>query len=186
MLYCSVMVEENQHRSSERRVILAIVGAAHGLRGEVRVRSFTEDPLAFGNYGPLTGSDGRSYRVLSARPAGNMVIARLEGIGDRAAAEALNGLELSVHRSALGSPAGDEYYHADLIGLKAVDPGGNDYGKVVAIHNFGAGDVLELRRDGKASRMIPFSGAAVPSIEPEAGRIVIDPVAAGLTGDGDG
>lgn len=165
-----------------RPVVLAVIGAAHGIRGEVRVRSFTGEPLAFAGYGPLTGSDGRTYRVLSARMGAGGPIARLAGIEERTAAESLRGIELSVPRSALDpvESDSDEFYYADLIGLRAIDAAGTDHGRVIAVHDFGGGAMLELRRDGEPSRMIPFTRSAVPTVEIGAGRILVDPAAAGL------
>src|SRR5690606_27293003 len=108
---------------------------------------------------------------------------RLAGIEDRTAAEALNGITLSVPRHALGEAEEDEFFHADLIGLKVMDATGADHGGIIAIHDFGGGTVLEIRRPGAASRMIPFTRAAVPKVEIGAGRVLVDPVAAGLTED---
>ncbi len=166
-------------------IVLGVGGAPHGLKGELRIKTFTDDPLAIGSYGPLTGSDGKTYRLLTVRAAKTVVIARLDGVNGREQAETLNGVEFSVSREAL-SAAGlgeEEFFHADLIGLSAVDDRGGRYGRVSAIHDFGGGDMLELAAGGGKSVMIPFSKAAVPIIDPGAGTIVIDPAAAGLADD---
>lgn len=182
MLYGKSMCKDETDQAAGRLVTLAIIGAAHGLRGDVRVRSFTEDPAAFGNYGPLQGSDGKIYRVTSARPAGSTIIAHLAGIDDRTAAESLNGVELSVPRSVLASAGLEEgeFLHADLLGLLALDAEGKEYGRVIAIHDFGAGDVLEIQQPGARSHMVPFTTAAVPRIDVAAGQLILDPIAAGL------
>lgn len=180
MHYADAM-NETSRPLDERLVILAEIGAAHGIAGEVRIRSHTADPLAFGRYGPLSGSDGRSYRVLSMRPSRGVVIARLEGIDSRDAAERLKGVTLAVPRSALPPEEDDEeFYHADLIGLSVHDHAGRDWGRVIAVHDFGAGNMLEIRGADGRSHMVPFSRAAVPVVDPRAGRILVDPVAAGL------
>ncbi|MEZ5812560.1 MAG: ribosome maturation factor RimM [Rhizobiaceae bacterium] len=168
-------------------VVLGVGGAPHGIRGELRIRTFTEDPLAIAGYGSLAGSDGRSYEIVSVRPAKNVVVVRIKGIESREQAETLNGVEFSVARSALGEAALDEeeFFHADLIGLAAVDETGGRYGRVTAIHDFGGGDMLELALSTRKSAMIPFSKAAVPAVDVAAGTITIDPVAAGLV-DEDG
>lgn len=167
-------------------VVLGVAGAPHGIRGELRIKTFTEDPLAIANYGPLTGSDGSDYRIISVRPAKNVVVAKLEGVDRREKAEALNGVEFSVSRDTLGEEAlqDDEFFHADLIGLEALDDKGGRYGRVSAIHDFGGGDMLELTMSGRKSLMIPFTEAAVPAINIGQGTIIVEPVAAGLI-DGD-
>jgi len=162
-------------------VEMAVIGAAQGLRGEVRVKSFTSDPMAIGNYGPLFDAAGRTYAVLRARPDKTAVIVRFEGIDDRTTAEALNGIRLFVDRSQLPADLDeDEFYHADLVGLEAFDREGASLGRVTAIFDFGGGDMLEICGAGRKSVMIPFTQAAVPAVEPAAGRLIIDRIAAGL------
>ena len=167
-------------------VVLGIGGAPHGIRGELRIRPFTADPLALGKYGPLTGSDGNTYKVGSVRPARNVVVATLAGIDSREKAEALNGVEFSVPRAALEKePLGEEeFFHADLIGLAALDSDGGRYGRVSAVHDFGGGDMLELTISGRRTILIPFTKAAVPAIDVKGGTITVEPVAAGLVDDG--
>ena len=139
-----------QKPSPPRLILLGRIGAAHGINGEVSVKTFTGAPGAVGSYGPLTDKTGtKAYkvRVVRVSPKGG-VIARIEGVADRNAAEALNGTDLYVARAKLPRPAEGEYYHADLIGLKAISPEGVEIGAVVAVENFGAGDLLEIRPAG--------------------------------------
>lgn len=166
----------------ENPILMATIGAAQGLRGEVRVRSFTADPLALSDYGHLHAMDGRVFEILDMREAKTVVIVRFRGINDRNAAEALNGLELFIDRDNLPDEEleDDEFYYADLEGLAAVDADGKSYGTVSGVFDFGAGDLLEIKGPGRRPTLIPFSEAAVLEIDLEAGRIVIDPMAAGL------
>ncbi|MDO1583956.1 ribosome maturation factor RimM [Rhizobium oryzicola] len=163
-------------------ILMATIGAAQGLRGDVRVRAFTEDPLALGDYGNLHSEDGRTFEILEIREAKNVVIVRFRGINDRNAAEALNGLELFIERDNLPDEEleEDEFFYADLEGLEALDADGKSYGRVSAVYDFGAGDLLELKGPGRRPTLIPFSEAAVLEIDLEAGRLLIDPLAAGL------
>ena len=164
-------------RSSAARVCLGQIGAAHGVRGEVRLRSFTSDPAAIADYGPLETEDGRIFQIESLRPARDHFVARLSGIGDRDAASALANAQLYVPRARLPETAEpDEFYHADLVGLAVIDPLGNRLGTVVGIHNFGAGDLLEVRtQSGGQTEMVPFDTCHVPSVDLAAGKIVVDP-----------
>ncbi len=166
----------------ENPVLMAVVGAAQGLRGEVRVKAFTADPLALGEYGNLRSMDGRVFEVLDIREAKNVVVVRFRGINDRNAAEALNGLELYVEREAFPDEEldEDEFYYADLEGLEVYDGDGQHYGAVTGVYDFGAGDLLELKGPGKRPVLIPFSEAAVLEIDLEASKMLIDPIAAGL------
>ncbi|GGD96273.1 ribosome maturation factor RimM [Aureimonas endophytica] len=142
--------------------------------------SFTADPEDLGAYGPLFDARGRRYTVASARVQKNVVIVRFAEIADRDAAERLNGTELFVERDVLPEEEEDDFYIADLVGLAVEALGGEPVGEVVGVHDFGAGDILEIRPPRGATVMIPFSQAAVPEIDLEAGRIVVDPLAAGL------
>jgi 16S rRNA processing protein RimM len=162
-------------------VAMAVVGAAHGIKGEVRVKAFTGDPAAIGDYGPLYAEDGRVLTVDTARRAGEVVVVKFREVVDRAAAEALGGMTLSVDRTALPADLDeDEFYHADLVGLLVVDEDGDKLGKVVALHDFGAGDVIEIALASGRRAMIPFTRAAVPEIDLGESMIRIDSVAAGL------
>jgi 16S rRNA processing protein RimM len=162
-------------RSSEQRVCVARLGAAHGVRGDVKLWSFTADPAAVAGYGPFETADGRAVEIEALRPARDFFVARLKGVADRTAAERLRNVELFVPRARLPAPAdGDEFYHADLIGLAVVDQNGAELGTVVALHNFGAGDIIEVRRtESRDTVMLPFTQAAVPQIDVAAGRVVV-------------
>ncbi len=170
----------------ENPVQMAVIGAAHGIRGEVRVKTFTGDPLALADYGPLYAKDGRAFEIAGIRPAGTVVVVRFKGVDDRGAAEALAGTELSVDRSALPDEEEDEFYHADLVGLAVKDAAGAVLGKVVAVQNFGGGDILDLTLGTRKGVLIPFSKAAVPEVSVAGGFVRIDPVAAGLVEDEEG
>jgi 16S rRNA processing protein RimM len=171
----------------ENPVLMATIGAAQGLRGEVRARAYTSDPTSLGDYGHLHSLDGRTFEVLEIREAKNMVVVRFRGVNDRTAAEALNGLELYVERDNLSDEEldDDEFFYADLEGLEAVDDKGTGYGVVSGVYDFGAGDLLELKGPGKRPVLIPFSEAAVLEIDLEGGKILIDPLAAGLVDNPD-
>src|SRR5947209_13433824 len=136
---------DRRGRAVTDRVLVARIGAAQGLRGDVRLWTFTADPIAVQGYGPLAAEDGRSFRLQSVRPAKNFLIAHFADVNDRAAAEALRNIDLFVPRDRLPPPDPDEFYYADLIGLAAVAPDGRPLGTIVAVQNFGAGDLLEVR-----------------------------------------
>jgi 16S rRNA processing protein RimM len=158
-------------------ICVAKIGAAHGTRGEVRLWPFTATAEAVGTYGPLQTADGtQTFQIEALRPAGNFLVARFKGVTDRATAERLRDIELYVPRERLPVPEPDEFYHADLIGLQAQDTAGKSFGIVVAVHNFGAGDLLEIApAAGGETVMLPFSAATVPSVEIATGCIVVDP-----------
>jgi len=159
------------------RICVAQIGAAHGLRGEVKLKSFTGDPMALTDYGPLTSEDGSaSFEIEVLRPGKGHLVARFRGIEDRGAAERLANVRLFVPRERLPPLEADEFYHADLIGLSAVKADGTEVGTVVAVHDFGAGDILELAPRGSgATVMVPFTAAFVPSVDLARGRIVVAP-----------
>jgi 16S rRNA processing protein RimM len=160
-------------------ILLGVFGAAHGVRGELRLKSYTADPMAIARYGPLTAEDGRVFELRAARPyKADMLIVSVKGVDDRDAAERLVNLELHAPRQALGSTGEDEFFHADLIGLTAVAEDGASIGRVVALHDFGAGDILEVAPGGGgATRYYPFTKAVVPRIDLGAGRLVLVPPA---------
>lgn len=161
------------------RVLLGVVAAPHGVRGLVRIKSFTEDPMSVAAYGPLSDESGRKeYRVEVLSAARGAILARIEGVADRTAAEALRGLRLYVERGRLPPPGDREWYEADLVGLAAVGKDGRDWGKVVAFHDFGAGSVMEV----SGGVMMPFTDQAVPEIDVAGGKVVIDPPAGLLPG----
>ncbi len=158
------------------RVCVAEIGAAHGIAGEVRLRAFTEDPLAVTQFGPLQAEDGREIAIASLRPGKDCLIARVAGVGDRTAAERLRNARLYVARDKL--PAINEpetWYHADLIGLAAVGADGAAIGRVRAVQNFGAGDLLEIApAAGGPTLLLPFTDATVPVVDVPGGRVVVN------------
>jgi 16S rRNA processing protein RimM len=164
-------------------VCLGQIGAPHGVRGEVRLRSFTAEPEAIAAYGSLQTEDGRTVAITSLRPAKDHFVATLSGIHDRDAAARFANVKLYVPRGRLPQLAdAEEFYHSDLIGLAVVDRHGQRLGSVVAIHNFGAGDLLEMRLDASnKTELLAFNDANVPSVDIAAGRIVIDPPAGWLS-----
>jgi 16S rRNA processing protein RimM len=160
------------------RICVAQIGAAHGIRGEVRLRSFTEDPAAVASYGALESEDGRQrFEIEALRPAKGNFVAQLKGVKDRNAAEKLTNLKLYVPRGRLPpTEDADTFYHADLVGLAAVTLEGAALGTVTAIHRYGAGDLVEITPpDGSATMLVPFSHEAVPTIDIPGGRIVVVP-----------
>jgi 16S rRNA processing protein RimM len=162
------------------RVIVAKIGAAHGVRGEVKLWPFTQDPLAVADYGPLETEDGaRRFEIETVRAAGNHLVARLKGIADRDAAQALTNTELYVPRDRLPAiDQDDTYYHSDLVGLDAVGEDGLQIGTVHAVHDFGAGSVLEITPLGSGETlMLPFTDATVPKIDLAGKQIVVVPPA---------
>ena len=163
------------------RIRVARIGAAHGVRGEVKLWPFTQDPLAVAGYGPLETEDGaRRFTIEALRPAKDFLVARIAGVKDRDAAEKLKNIELFVPRERLPPiEEADTYYHADLVGLSAVTAGGETIGTVSAVHNFGAGDIIEIKpAGGGQTLMLPFTEAVVPEIDMAARRIVVVPPAA--------
>ena len=156
-------------------ICVARIGAAHGVRGAVKLWTFTEDPLAVQRYGLLSTKDGaRQFEVTHVREAKDHLVATLKGIATRDDAERLNGLELYVAREKLPATDDDEYYHADLIGLAAVTAANASIGRVVAIHNFGAGDIIEIAPPQGTTMLLPFTNAVVPTVDLAAGRVVIE------------
>jgi 16S rRNA processing protein RimM len=159
------------------RICVARIGAAHGLRGEVRLNSFTADPAAVTRYGALADESGtRAFEIESWRPGKGFLVVRFKDVGDRTAAEQLCNVDLYVPRERLPAPEAGEFYHADLIGLRAVGEDGNEIGTVVAIHDFGAGDLIEIRPQAGPTVMLPFTETAVPVIDVAGGRIVVVPL----------
>ena len=157
-------------------VCLGQIGAPHGVRGEVRLRSFTGEPEAIARYGPLQTDDGHILQIEALRAVKDHFVAILAGIRDRDAAERLTNVKLYVPRERLPELAeADEFYHADLIGLAAVDRAGRKLGTVVAIHNFGAGDLIEVSANDSKTELIAFNEINVPTIDIGAGKIVIEP-----------
>ncbi len=164
-------------------VLLAIIGAAQGLKGELRVKSYTADPQGFSSYGPLYDKDGRIFEVVTSRPSKEVVIVKFKGINDRTIAEKLTGIELFVDKSMISASGEDDFLHSDLIGLAVRDTDGGDLGKVSGVFNFGAGDILEIVKSGAKAVAIPFSKAAVPTVNIREQYLIVDPAAAGLIVD---
>ena len=158
-------------------VLVGEIGAAQGLKGEVRLRSFTQDPADIAAYGPLRHEVGiKTIEIERVRATPKALIARIKGVGTREAAEALNRTKLYVARNALPEAPEDEWYVADLIGLSAVSPGGEVLGTVTAVHNFGASDIIEVApSDGGTPLLVAFTDAAVPKIDVANGQLVLIP-----------
>jgi len=157
------------------QICVARIGAAHGVRGAVKLWTFTEDPLAVKDYGPLSTKDGaRQFEVTHVREAKDHLVATLKGVASREDAERLNGIELYIARDKLPETEEDEYYHADLIGLAAVNAANEAIGRVIAIHNFGAGDIIEIAPASGPTLLLPFTNAVVPTVDLENRRVVIE------------
>jgi 16S rRNA processing protein RimM len=156
-----------------RDVLLGVIIGAQGLKGEVKVKTFTETPDGLGAYGALHDKDGRIFAIASIRANKDTAVVSFKDIVDRGAAEALKGVELFVSRNALPNADIDEFYHADLIGLNAEDTEGRAIGVVRALHNFGAGDVIEIVRADGDEVFLPFTREVAQEIDVAAGRIVI-------------
>lgn len=159
------------------RILIAQIGAAHGIKGDVRVKCFGDDPSALERYSPLHGEDGRRFDIAQSRPAkGAMLVVRFKGVGDRNAAESLNGIRLYIDRNQLPDPEDDEFYLADLIGCIVRDTDSETIGRVVAVPNFGAGDLLEIALDAGGSTLFPFERSFVPEVDTAAGFVVVAPI----------
>jgi 16S rRNA processing protein RimM len=162
--------------AENERLCVGVIAGAHGVRGLVKIKSFTDDPANLTAYGPLTDESGaRRYQVAVTGRAKGVLLARIEGVGDRDAARALRGARLYVARAALPESEDEEYYHADLIGLAVEDRAGAPLGRVAAVQNFGAGDILEIERPDQGTLLVPFTKAAVPLVDPAGGRVVVEP-----------
>ncbi len=163
--------------AGDARVCLGAIAGAHGVRGLVKIKSFTEDPSDLTAYGPLGDeAGGRRFEIAVTGQAKGLLLGRIAGVADREAAQALRGVRLYVDRAALPEPEETEaFYHADLIGLAAEDPQGEPLGRVAAVENYGAGDFLEIERPAGEALLVPFTQAAVPLVDLEAGRVVVAP-----------
>lgn len=163
---------------TQERTLLGVISGAHGIKGEVKITSFTEDPGSIADFGPLTDKAGaQAFKIRSARVhKANVLIARLDGVTDRNGAEALKGAELFVARDLLPPPETDEFYYSDLIGLAAQTHDGAAFGRVAAVHNFGAGDLLEIALDAsKKTVLLPFTKEAVPELDFPGGKLTVVP-----------
>jgi 16S rRNA processing protein RimM len=160
------------------RVCLGVVTGPHGVRGWVRVKSFTAEPEAIAGYGPLEDERGERRFALELMGAvKGVLLARIAGVADRDGAERLKGVQLYLPRAALPEPEAGEFYHADLVGLAALLADGTAWGKVLAVHDFGGGPSLEIERAGGSVVMVPFSESAVPVVDIAAGMVVVAPPA---------
>lgn len=159
------------------RVCVGAIAGSFGVKGEVRLKSFCAEPEAIATYGPLSSEDGKtSYDVRLTRPVKNGFAARLSGISTKEAADAMRGVRLYAPRERLPDLPDDEFYHADLIGLEVMDTGGTLIGRVKAVLNHGAGDLLEIMApSAKQPILLPFTKAAVPTVDLGAGRLIADP-----------
>ena len=176
------MPEENAEH--EPKVCLGVISGAHGIRGEVKIKAFSEDPLRINAYGPLSDeTGGTTVEITSLRPNKGGVIARIAGVADRDQAEALKGIKLFVARSALPEAAEDEYYQADLVGVRVELSDGKAIGRVIAVQDFGAGPMLEIRLSrparagakGEQTLLAPFTREIVPEVDLAGGRLILDP-----------
>ena len=162
--------------AAEPRICVGVITGAQGVRGAVRIKSFTAAPEDVAAYGPVADEAGeRSFDLRAVGRAKGVVIATIAGIADRDAAERLKGVRLYVAREKLPAPGEEEYYHADLIGLAAVLKDGTVLGRVRAVHEYGAGDSIEVLRDDGGTVLVPFTRAAVPKVDLAAAIVVIDP-----------
>ncbi len=167
------MVERAEMK--DRKVCIGVIAGPHGVNGLVRVKSFTADPADVAAYGPVTDAAGaRQFRIRLNGAARDMLIARIEGVTDRNAAEALRGVELYIDRGRLPEAGEDEFYHADLIGLPARSTDGREIGTVAALYDYGAGDMIEIRLRAGGAELLPFSKAVVPEVDLDRGFVVID------------
>ena len=162
-------------KAATERICVGAIAGAHGVRGLVRLKSFTERPEDITAYGPLTDASGeRCFEVSLTGRARDALIARIAGVADREQAAALRGTRLYVARTALPKPGAEEFYHADLIGLRAEATDGAALGRVSAVHTFGGGDVLEIVPEAGETILVPFTRQAVPAVDLAAGRLVVD------------
>ena len=160
-----------------KTVCLGVIVGVKGLKGEVKIKTFTAAPEDIAAYGPLHTARGQTFDVSVLGAVDDVVTARIAGVADRTAAEALKGLELFVDRAALPQTDDGTFYHADLIGLPVVLADGEEVGKVVAVHNYGGGDVLEVEeRQGHKTALLPFTADVIVQVDLAAGRVVVNPM----------
>ncbi|MEP0943301.1 MAG: ribosome maturation factor RimM [Rhizobiaceae bacterium] len=161
----------------ENPILMASIGGPHGTKGEVRVKAFGDDPMTLDQYGSLYAKDGRKFKITRMRPSKTVLIVKFKGVNYRDEAEALNGIDLYIDRSMLPDDMEeDEFYVTDLVDCQVQDTDGNPLGKVLAVVNFGAGDLIEIQQPGSdKTLMLEFSRENVPAIELEAKLITVDP-----------
>ncbi|GFE50417.1 ribosome maturation factor RimM [Roseobacter cerasinus] len=162
---------------SAEKVCVGAIGGAYGVRGELRIKSFCAVPEDIETYVPLTTESGeRIFHLALIRPIKNGFVARIAEVATKEDADALKGTQLFADRDQLPALPDDEYYHADLVGLEVLDTGGTALGRVKSVMDHGAGDILEVQRPGSSETvLLPFTLAAVPTVDLTAGRIIADP-----------
>ncbi|MCA8869717.1 MAG: 16S rRNA processing protein RimM [Rhodobacteraceae bacterium] len=162
---------------ANNRICVGVITGSFGVRGEARIKSFCAEPAAIADYSPLSNEDGSvSYQITLTRPVKGGFAARIKGIIDKEAADSLKGTRLFADRGDLPNLPDDEYYHADLIGLAVYDTGGQLLGKITAVHNHGAGDLLEVSGPAfKGSELLPFTSEVIPTVDLTSGRVIADP-----------
>lgn len=160
--------------AASSRVCLGVIVGVKGLRGEVRVKSFTETPADVAAYGPLTTDDGRELALTLTGSAQGVLTARIKGVADRTAAEKLKGTQLYVDRAALPKTDDGTYYHADLVGLAAALTTGEALGNIVAVYNFGAGDMVEVKMADGRTELVPFTAAVIASVDLAGGKVTMN------------
>jgi len=171
--------------ASDPRICLGVIVGAKGVKGEVRIKSFTQRAADVGSYGPVQSEDAKAEWTLQVTgEAKGVVVARLKGVGDRNQAEDLKGTRLYVPRAKLPPPDDGSYYHADLVGLRVVLTTGEEKGSVLAVHNFGGGDIIEVGDGQSETTMVPFSSAAIAEVDMKGGVIHVTPLP-GLFDDGE-
>lgn len=166
-------------------VCVGVITAAHGVRGGVRIKSFTEAPFGIAAYGPVSDAEGQRFELAVTGESKGLVLAQIAGIADRESAEALKGRQLFVPRGTLPQPDEDEFYHADLVGLRAERAGDDPpeaIGTVVAVHDFGAGAILEVAQPDGPPVLVPFTNDAVPTVDIAGGRVIVAPLPGLLSG----
>ena len=171
---------------TDKQILLGRILGPHGLKGEVKIKSFTADPLAVASYGPVLANDGRRFTLERPRLQGDIVVAAIKGVDDRTFAEGLKGLELKIAREDLPDTEDDEFYQADLVGLPVVDASGREIGEVLGFQNFGAGDLIEIKRDRARSSFVPFTNDMVPIVDTDEGRVVLSETAIAVLAADDG
>ncbi|MGV8953561.1 MAG: ribosome maturation factor RimM [Cypionkella sp.] len=157
-------------------ICIGAIAGSFGVQGEVRLKSFCSEPTDIASYGPLVTEDGQtSYKITLTRPVAGGLGARISGVTTKEQADDLRGVNLFVDKKKLPKLPDDEFYHADLIGMTAFDTGGAELGRVHAVHNHGAGDLLEITGPNlKTALLLPFTLANVPNVDLAAGRVIID------------
>jgi len=158
-------------------ILVAAIAGAFGVHGHVRIKSFTADPQAFASYGALHDEKHeKQWKIKNIKPVKGGFSAFIEGVSNKEDADALRGLRLFADRSQFPDLPDDEFYHADLVGMDVYDPGGASLGRVKAVQNHGAGDLIEVARGpGQTSVLVPFTHAAVPTVDLALRRVVMDP-----------